>query len=63
MSLEPSPPAPPETTALVEQQVEHRPPLQPRQNISVAFLPLALMAFIVLAFVAAAWTLIAAVGG
>ena len=36
------------------------PPLPPRRPVSVAFLPLALVAFIVLAFVIAAWTFLAA---
>jgi hypothetical protein len=33
-----------------------------RQPISVAFLPLALVAFVVVSFVAAAWTLLATAG-
>lgn len=44
-------------TALVEHRDE--PPLEARQNISVAFLPLALVTFLILAFVAAAWTFLA----
>jgi hypothetical protein len=39
------------------------PPLTPRQNLGVALLPLALVAFVLLAIVAAAWTFLAAVGG
>lgn len=35
-------------------------PMPPSRPISVAFLPLALVAFIVLAFVIAAWTFLAA---
>ena len=35
-------------------------PLPRRQQISVAFLPLALIAFIILAFVIATWTFLAA---
>ena len=35
-------------------------PLPPSRPISVAFLPLALVTFIVLAFVIAAWTFLAA---
>jgi hypothetical protein len=35
-------------------------PLPPSRPVSVAFLPLALVAFIVLAFVIAAWTFLAA---
>ena len=37
-----------------------RTPLPPRRPVSVAFLPLALVAFVVLAFVIAAWTFLAA---
>lgn len=48
--------------AVVEDEETERAPLEPRQNISVAFLPLALVAFIVLAFVVAAWTFLAAAG-
>jgi len=45
-------------TALTE---THEPaPLAPRQPLSVAYLPLALVAFIVLAFIIAAWTFLAA---
>ena len=36
--------------------VEHRLPLAPERPVSVAFLPLALVAFVVLAFAIAAWT-------
>jgi len=35
-------------------------PLPPRQPLSVAFLPLALAAFIIVAFAIAAWTFLAA---
>lgn len=45
-------------TALAE--AEDREPLPRRQPISVAFLPLALVTFIILAFVIAAWTFLAA---
>ncbi len=38
---------------------EEQPP-EPRQNLTVALLPLALIAFLVLSFVAAAWTFLAA---
>jgi hypothetical protein len=48
--------------AVVEGEETERVPLEPRQKISVAFLPLALVAFIVLAFVVAAWTFLAAAG-
>jgi len=37
-------------------RVDHRPPLAPERPVSVAFLPLALVAFIVIAFAIAAWT-------
>lgn len=45
-------------TALTE--AEDRAPLPRRQPMSVAFLPLALVAFIILAFVIAAWTFLSA---
>jgi len=48
--------------AVIETDDAERAPLEPKQNISVAFLPLALVAFIVLAFVAATWTFLAASG-
>ena len=37
-------------------QVDHPPPVAPERPISVAFLPLALVAFVILAFAMAAWT-------
>jgi hypothetical protein len=37
-----------------------RPVLRPRQPISVAFLPLALVTFILLALIIASWTFLAA---
>jgi hypothetical protein len=37
-----------------------RPPLERRQPLSVAFLPLALVTFVILALIIAAWTFIAA---
>jgi hypothetical protein len=46
-------------TSLVETEAA---PLPPRQRISVAFLPLALVTFIILAFAIAAWTFLAAGG-
>lgn len=39
---------------------DDRPPLPRRQPMSVAFLPLALVTFVILAFVMAAWTFLAA---
>lgn len=39
---------------------EDRLPLQPQRPVSVAFLPLALVTFIVLALIIAAWTFLAA---
>jgi hypothetical protein len=52
-------PAAPSETALAE--TEAPPPARPaRRPLSVAFLPLALIAFIVVAFVMAAWTFLAA---
>jgi hypothetical protein len=44
-------------------QPEPPQPLPPRRPISVAFLPLALVAFVVLVFIAAAWTFFATTGG
>jgi hypothetical protein len=57
--MEPNLPAAPTETALAE-VTEPREPLPRRRPISVAFLPLALVAFIVIAFVMAAWTFLAA---
>jgi len=45
-------------TSLAE--VDDRAPLPRRQPVSVAFLPLALVTFIILAFTIAAWTFLAA---
>lgn len=39
---------------------EERLPLAPQRPLSVAFLPLALVTFVVLAFIIAAWTFLAA---
>lgn len=49
-----------ETTALVEQAEEERAPYEPRQDLTVALLPLALITFLTLSFIAAAWTFLAA---
>ncbi len=51
-------------TALVESgaPVDERPTVPVRQPISVAFLPLALAAFVIAAFAIAAWTFLAAGG-
>jgi hypothetical protein len=38
---------------------DERPPLPAQRPLSVAFLPLALVSFIVLAFIIAAWTFLA----
>lgn len=40
--------------------VAERAALEPRRPLSVAFLPLALVAFVILALVIAAWTFLAA---
>ncbi|MDQ2934740.1 MAG: hypothetical protein M3R49_07115 [Chloroflexota bacterium] len=48
-----------ESRAIVELP-EERPPPEPRQNLAVALLPLALIAFLILSFVVAAWTFLAA---
>jgi hypothetical protein len=55
-------PAPPQPSAGPRSGGRPDAPDQRRQPISVAFLPLALVAFVVLAFVAAAWTLLATTG-
>jgi hypothetical protein len=56
-------PAPrdPAGTALTEADAERHaaPPPALRQNLSVAFLPLALISFVILALIAAAWTFLA----
>jgi hypothetical protein len=49
-----------EPSALVALPEERTVEPRPRQNLSVALLPLALIAFLVLSFVAAAWTFLAA---
>jgi hypothetical protein len=61
------PPAPHEQSALVvdtihELHADHQDPQRQeiRQNVAVALLPLALIAFGVLVFVAAAWTILLA---
>ena len=41
-------------------RVDDRTPVPPRQRISVAFLPLALVTFVILALTIAAWTFLAA---
>ena len=41
-------------------RVDDRVPLEPRRPLSVAFLPLALVTFILLALIIAAWTFLAA---
>ena len=51
-------PATQSETGLTE--TDERAPLPRRQPLSVAFLPLALVTFIVLAFIIAAWTFLAA---
>ena len=55
-------PAPPQPSAARQPDGRPEAPGQRRQPISVAFLPLALVAFVVLAFVAAAWTFLATTG-
>jgi hypothetical protein len=49
-----------ETTALVEHVEEEPAPFQPRQDLTVALLPLALITLLTLSFIAAAWTFLAA---
>ena len=55
-------PAPTGETDLAEVETPAATPLPPRQPLSVAFLPLALAAFIIIAFAIAAWTFLAAGG-
>ena len=57
--MEPNLPATTTDTGLVEAE-EPAAPLPPRQPLSVAFLPLALVAFVIVAFAIAAWTFLAA---
>jgi hypothetical protein len=58
MSMDRNLPATRSATALTE--TDDRVPLPRRQPISVAYLPLALLAFIILAFAIAAWTFLSA---
>ena len=54
MTTEPNLPATREDPPIAH--VDRRPPLAPERPVSVAFLPLALVAFVVIAFAIAAWT-------
>ena len=47
-------------TDVVAADTEARPALPPHRPVSVAFLPLALVAFVILAFAIATWTFLAA---
>ena len=47
--------------AVPAEPAAHEAPL-PRRPLSVAYLPLALVVFVILAFVIAAWTFLAAIG-
>jgi hypothetical protein len=61
----PAAPASPTSTALVEQgapPAPEAPPLATRQDLTVALLPLALVAFTIIVIVAAAWTFLTATG-
>jgi hypothetical protein len=70
MESNPNLPAERVTTAIVERPADaslppatdESPTLEGRQNLSVALLPLALVAFIIVAIVVAAWTFLAAAG-
>ena len=68
MESNPNLPAERVTTAIVERPASLPPDpaeegtLEGRQNVSVALLPLALVAFIILAIVVAAWTFLSAAG-
>jgi hypothetical protein len=55
-------PAPQAETRLAIADRPEAEPLAPRRPISVAFLPLALVAFVILAITIAAWTFLAAPG-
>jgi hypothetical protein len=55
-------PADPQPASVSQAPSEQERPGPRRQPISVAFLPLALVAFVVLSFVAATWTLLATAG-
>jgi len=50
----------PATRPDLETDAAERPPLERRQPLSVAFLPLALVTFVILALIIAAWTFLAA---
>ena len=63
MSMDRNLPATRSETALTETALtgtDARPSLPRRQPLSVAFLPLALVAFFILAFAIAAWTFLSA---
>ena len=64
MTTETNLPATQTDTRLAEAgDVAHPAPLGTRRPISVAFLPLALAAFVILAIAIAAWTFLATSGG
>jgi hypothetical protein len=52
----------PEAPLAEREDAPVEPPLPPAQPLSVAFLPLALVVFILLAFIIATWTFLAAGG-
>ena len=52
----------PDAPLAVHEEAAHVEPLPRRQPISVAFLPLALVIFILLTFAIATWTFLAAAG-
>ena len=52
----------PDAPLAVREEGAHAEPLRRRRPISVAFLPLALIAFILIAFAIATWTFLAAAG-
>ena len=49
-----------ETAAVAARATDERPPVPASRPISVAFLPLALATFVIVAFAIAAWTFLAA---
>lgn len=58
--MDPNLPATRPDATLVERAEEPATPLPRRQPLSVAFLPLALVTFLVIVFVIATWTFLAA---
>jgi hypothetical protein len=49
-----------QTTAIVEHREDAHTPVPPRQDVTVALLPIALITFLLLSIIAAGWTFLAA---